>query len=71
MAKDVNDKGTVDALPQPNTYIATVKYVHENGLIRSGQVGVQANNIDEATLAAHKLAKETWDKYKITSIKIW
>lgn len=70
MAKEQNDKTTVDAFPV-NTYIAAVKYIHTNGTIRSGQVGVQAANIDDATKAAHELAKQTWDKYKITSVKLW
>lgn len=70
MAKDQADKQTNDAFPV-HLYIASCKYIHENGQIRSGQIGVQAANIDEATVAAHKLAKESWDKYKITSIKLW
>lgn len=70
MAKQIEDKTTLDAFPV-FTYVASVKYVHENGTIRNGQIAVQAANIEEATTKAHELAKQSWDKYKFTSVKIW
>ena len=71
MAKDQTDTKTIDALPGLVTYIATLKYVHDNGSIRSAQVGVEADSVENATTKAHAIAREQWDKYKITSVKPW
>lgn len=70
MAKETNDKQTVDAFPV-NTYAINFKYVHSNGLIRNGTAAVQASNVEEATTKAHALIKEFHDKYKLVSVKLW
>lgn len=55
-----------------NLYICNYKYLHNNGKVRSAQVAIYANDVEDARKkAALQLENEVETHFEVGNIKLW